>query len=116
VEDQPLAFCDPRTVVPEDCLAIDRVTPTSYSEVTYLKYNAAQEWYFLKHQRMDEVAVFVSYDSEGLGQSNCKKFLKHKKQEKTNFADSLSSCFVQGRIRIRDSGGTGKFGVAVRYL
>jgi hypothetical protein len=74
VEDHPLAFCDPRAVAPEDCIHVDRVMPTSYSEVTYVKYNTAQKWYFLKHQRIDEAALFVSYDSEGVGQSNCKKF------------------------------------------
>ncbi|RWA10866.1 hypothetical protein EKO27_g4236 [Xylaria grammica] len=63
VEDCPIAICDPRTVDPDDLVAADRVTPDFAVELYYLKYNANQRWYWLRHQSPDELMVFVNYDS-----------------------------------------------------
>jgi hypothetical protein len=71
VHDQPLAFCDPRTVGSNDILSIDRVTQTYNSEVAYLKYNTNQSWYYLSLQRSDEVAIFLSFDSELRAENTC---------------------------------------------
>ncbi|KAH6662146.1 hypothetical protein B0J14DRAFT_707764 [Halenospora varia] len=63
IQDSPLAFCDPSTVDPVDLLSTDRVAPGSYLEIYSVRYNPGQKWYWLSEQRVDEMAVFVVYDS-----------------------------------------------------
>ena len=44
LEDNPLAFCDFRTVNKNDLVAADRIIPTRVGEVYYLKPNPQQNW------------------------------------------------------------------------
>jgi hypothetical protein len=64
VEDAPLAFCDYRTISDDDLVASDRVSVQYNGEVYYLTYSDQQKWYFFSKQLPDEVAVFVSFDSD----------------------------------------------------
>ncbi|QPC80179.1 hypothetical protein HYE68_010931 [Fusarium pseudograminearum] len=63
VKDCPLAICDPRSIDTKDLLAADRVTPDFAVELYYLKHNANQKWYWLSNQTLDEIILFVNYDS-----------------------------------------------------
>ncbi|KAF2759931.1 hypothetical protein EJ05DRAFT_509607 [Pseudovirgaria hyperparasitica] len=63
LEDMPLAYCDYRTVDKNDLIACDRVIPTRVGENYYLRYNPAQQWYWLEHMTPEEPVLFVSYDS-----------------------------------------------------
>jgi hypothetical protein len=42
----------------------DRINPDFIAEISYLKYCPRQEWYWLRNQTPEEIAVFVQYDSE----------------------------------------------------
>jgi len=63
IEDSPLALCDFRSVDKNDLISCDRVIPTRAGEVYYLKYNPAQQWYWLDHMTPEEPFLFVVYDS-----------------------------------------------------
>ena len=63
VEDSPLAFIDPKSIREADRVAADRISPISIGEVYYLKNNPNYRWYWLKNQGLDEVAIFVQWDS-----------------------------------------------------
>ncbi|KAF5236254.1 hypothetical protein FAUST_6602 [Fusarium austroamericanum] len=63
VKDCPLAICDPRSIDTMDLLSADRVTPDFAVELYYLKHNANQKWYWLSNQTLDEITLFVNYDS-----------------------------------------------------
>jgi hypothetical protein len=43
-EDNPLTFCDFRTIDPEDLIEADRIVPNYVGEVYYIRYNKGQEW------------------------------------------------------------------------
>jgi hypothetical protein len=65
VENFPLVLCNAYSVDPKrDLVAGDRVTPQGAGEVYYVAYNDSQEWFWLSDQTINEVAVFVSYDSQ----------------------------------------------------
>jgi hypothetical protein len=64
VHNHPLALCDPDTVQADDLVAVDRVSPEYAGEVFYLKYGAAQKWYWISQQTQDEVCLFLSFDSD----------------------------------------------------
>ncbi|KIV88452.1 hypothetical protein PV10_08135 [Exophiala mesophila] len=64
LEDNPLALCDFRSVDPDDLVPADRVIPSNEGEVYYLKYNPDQKWYWLDSMTMDELFIFIMYDSE----------------------------------------------------
>lgn len=71
--DYPLAVCDPTTIdLTKDVLATDRVSPIYQGENYYLKYRDAQRWYWLSRQQVDEVLVFVSFDSARELDRSCK--------------------------------------------
>ncbi|KAI0379251.1 hypothetical protein F5Y04DRAFT_290464 [Hypomontagnella monticulosa] len=73
VMDYPLAVCDPATVsVPNDGFATDRVGPDFQGENYYLKHRDAHKWYWLSNQRVDELLLFISFDSEGDTERSCK--------------------------------------------
>lgn len=78
IEDSPLAFCDPRTLSEEDLVAADRVAPEYAGEIYYVMSNPKQRWYWLSHQKPEEVAVFLSFDSlcsSAKTPINCKSLL-----------------------------------------
>jgi hypothetical protein len=64
VKDVPLAFCDARSVRRRDLVAVDKVHSDHLEEGWYMKYHPEQQWYYLAQQTHDEVAIFVSWDSE----------------------------------------------------
>ena len=67
-QDTPLAFCDPRSINPEDCLSSDQVIeppdgPALWIENEMLRYAESQRWGFFPHLTRDEVLAFRGYDS-----------------------------------------------------
>ncbi|TAQ87153.1 hypothetical protein B7494_g4531 [Chlorociboria aeruginascens] len=63
LEDNPLAFCDFRSVHREDLIACDRVIPTRAGEVYYLKYKPEHHWCWLEHMTPEEPLLFIMWDS-----------------------------------------------------
>lgn len=63
VEDSPLAFCDPRSIDPQDVLEFDNVSQEYAGELWYPKFREYHRWYWLNKQRDTELALFLSYDS-----------------------------------------------------
>ncbi|KAI1086407.1 hypothetical protein F5B19DRAFT_479364 [Rostrohypoxylon terebratum] len=63
VLDCPLAFCDPRSVKPEDIVPVDKVHKDHVSEGCYLTHDSSQEWFFLSRQTRNEAALFVTWDN-----------------------------------------------------
>ncbi|KAI1087072.1 hypothetical protein F5B19DRAFT_476776 [Rostrohypoxylon terebratum] len=64
IADYPLAVCDPATVkVPDDGIATDRVSPEFQGENYYLKYRDNYDWYWLSDHQVNEVLLFISFDS-----------------------------------------------------
>ncbi|KAK5114013.1 hypothetical protein LTR62_003136 [Meristemomyces frigidus] len=64
-QDCPLAWCAAHTVGAENLVPVDRYNPEFALELFYLKFAERQEWYWIKDQRPEEVAVFCQFDSEG---------------------------------------------------
>lgn len=67
VETAPLAFVDPRTIAPADLVATDLVYPDRVGEIFELAYNPNHLWIYLSGQRIDEVTLFVTFDSGVVG-------------------------------------------------
>ncbi|KAK3647982.1 hypothetical protein LTR56_007682 [Elasticomyces elasticus] len=65
-QDCPLAFCAAHTIGKENLVPVDRYNPEFVLELYYLKYAATQEWYWIKDQRPEEIALFCQFDSEGI--------------------------------------------------
>ena len=72
LEDRPLAFCDFRSIDPEDLIEADRVLPDRVGEVYYLRYHEEQRWYWLEHQDQDELFMFMMYDTAEGDQARCR--------------------------------------------
>ena len=72
LEDRPLAFCEYRSIDPDDLVEADRVLPDRVGEVYYLRYHPEQRWYWLEHQDLDEVFMFMMYDSAEGDQARCR--------------------------------------------
>jgi hypothetical protein len=64
VYDAPLTFCDRRSVQENDLLEEDKVHPTHWEEGLYLIHRDDQKWYWLSEQTRDEVAIFMTWNSE----------------------------------------------------
>jgi len=71
VEHQPLAFCDPRSVLPEQLVACDRVMCDQLGEVYLLSYHPENKWYWLSKQTPSEPYLLVSWDSDSCGEARC---------------------------------------------
>jgi hypothetical protein len=69
VEATPLAFCDARTVAPQDLVATDLVYRDRIGEIYYVAYSPAHRWYYFPRQRRDEVVLIKCYDSEEDGRA-----------------------------------------------
>jgi len=69
IEDQPLAVCDARSVEIDDLVPCDRVVVDRLGEIYLLRYNKQQSWYWVEHQKQDEVLVFVTWASEADGRA-----------------------------------------------
>lgn len=64
LEDWPLAVCDFRTTSQSSIVAADTVGRGEYKgESAYLKFDPAQEFWYLKHQTVDEVWLMKQFDS-----------------------------------------------------
>ncbi|KAK5049941.1 hypothetical protein LTR84_004060 [Exophiala bonariae] len=63
LEDRPLAFCDFRTVDPNDAIPTDRVYPHRSTELYYFHHNENQRWYWLPGQTPDETLMMLMYDT-----------------------------------------------------
>lgn len=72
LEDRPLAFCDFRTVDPNDLIPQDRVFPQYVGEVYSVFYNERQEWYWTSRQNLDELYISIMYDSTAGAHARCK--------------------------------------------
>ena len=69
----PLAVCDPATVkIPDDGIATDRISPEFQGENYYLKYRDGYQWYWLSNHDVNEVLLFISFDSGKKSQKSCK--------------------------------------------
>ncbi|KAI1345302.1 hypothetical protein F5Y01DRAFT_320952 [Xylaria sp. FL0043] len=64
VEDRPLAFCDYRSIDPDDLVPVDNVFPHKSQELYYLHYNPDQQWFWTSKQKKDEVLLMIMFDSE----------------------------------------------------
>lgn len=49
----------------------DRVSAQYIGEIYYLNYSDKHKWYFFSHQSPDEVAIFVSFDSDPRQEVEC---------------------------------------------
>jgi hypothetical protein len=63
VNDCPLAYCRPSTVLAEDCILYDRVDGSTGGEGTFLKRSDKHEWQWVSKQTSDELSLFQSWDS-----------------------------------------------------
>lgn len=76
--DWPLAFCDARSVWPEDLIATDIVYPDRRGEIYGLRYDPAQHWSYFPAMQLDEAVLIKCYDSR----TDIARFTPH-----TAFAD-----------------------------
>ncbi|KAH8704215.1 hypothetical protein BGW36DRAFT_458326 [Talaromyces proteolyticus] len=67
VHDRPLAFCDYRTIDPQDLVAADRVFPHRKQENYYLHQNPSQQFYYLSEQTPDDLLLMVQFDTSADG-------------------------------------------------
>lgn len=72
VEDRPLAFCDFRSVDPENLLPTERVYPHRVNESYYLTFNNNQKWHWISDQTPEELLVMVMYDTMSGNTARCK--------------------------------------------
>ncbi|EGG10090.1 uncharacterized protein MELLADRAFT_30944, partial [Melampsora larici-populina 98AG31] len=68
VEDNPLAFCDWKSLKKTDLPDLE-IEPTDLmNSVQPWKYGSHQRWYYMSHQKPEDVFVFVQHDSKGQGE------------------------------------------------
>jgi hypothetical protein len=63
VQDTPLAFCDARTVNPEDLVPMDVVYPHFADEVCEVRYSQSHRWFYNKSMTTEDVAIFKLHDT-----------------------------------------------------
>lgn len=63
VENQPLAFCDRRSVLTRDWEEVEKIQTQWIEESMYLRRNENHKWYWLSNQTIDEVTALVVWDS-----------------------------------------------------
>jgi len=71
IEDNPLAFCDARSVAPSDLVHADRIFPNDYYTLYFLKHNPNQRWHWVSKQTPAEIMLLLNYDSKP-GGARCK--------------------------------------------
>ncbi|KAF4436967.1 hypothetical protein F53441_13149 [Fusarium austroafricanum] len=67
LEDNLLAVCDFRSVDPDDLVVTDRILPTEYWTMYFLKHNPKQRWHWLSGQTPDELILMLMYDTKAGG-------------------------------------------------
>jgi len=89
-QDCPLTWCAAHTIGEGNLVPVDRYNPEFVLELYYLKYSPKQEWYWVKDQKPEEVAIFCQFDSTGVDHS--KPFHPHIIiRDYTNSNGSMSS-------------------------
>lgn len=63
IEENPLAFCDSRTVSSADLVAADLVYPHHIGEKYDVLWGEYQRWYYLDKMRSDECVLIKMFDS-----------------------------------------------------
>ena len=64
VENFPLAMCDGRTVSPTARVQSDRIRRKYTGGTTFVLQESEQRWYYLSHQKNNEVTIFKNFDSD----------------------------------------------------
>ncbi|KAI3159043.1 hypothetical protein DTO046C5_7153 [Penicillium roqueforti] len=64
VENFPLAMCDGRTVSPTARVQSDRIRRKYTGGTTFVLQESEQIWYYLSHQKNNEVTIFKNFDSD----------------------------------------------------
>jgi hypothetical protein len=63
VESFPLAFCDARTLSPENLIASERRYPDRTGETYTVTYSPMHKWFWIPRMQREEALVFKVYDS-----------------------------------------------------
>ncbi|KAK3936012.1 hypothetical protein QBC46DRAFT_420466 [Diplogelasinospora grovesii] len=71
VKSWPLALRDAQTVKPDDLVPADIIRKRFVGETCFAAHSTDHRWYFLSHQREDEVVMSKIYDSDPNVQANC---------------------------------------------
>ncbi|KAF2234642.1 hypothetical protein EV356DRAFT_148820 [Viridothelium virens] len=72
VEDWPLAICDGSTIDPSALVETDQVRNTDVGSNYFAMHRSCNEWYYLHHQREDEVFLFKQFDSDPHVAAKCR--------------------------------------------
>lgn len=64
VENEPLAYCDVRTVEENDWEPVEKIQEDWIEESMYLKHRKYHKWYWCSRQTRDEALVFTIWDSD----------------------------------------------------
>ncbi|KAK8122760.1 hypothetical protein PG984_011430 [Apiospora sp. TS-2023a] len=60
----PMAFCDVRSLDPEDMVLADQISPGFQGENTLVYFNPKQRFYYVSEQQQSEVWIFKQFDSQ----------------------------------------------------
>ena len=71
VEDWPLAVCDGTSIPSEDLIECDQVRRKFTGATLYGLNSQAHKWYYLHHQRSDEVLMLKMFDSSLDAKATC---------------------------------------------
>ncbi len=63
VEESPLAFCDARSLAPEDFVTADLVYPDRVGEIYQFRHRPEHRWYYFPRLAPDEALLIKCYDS-----------------------------------------------------
>lgn len=74
MDEWSLAVCDGTTVDRRDLVETDSVRQGAVSSHYYARYDARQRWYYLDHQRPDEILIFKHFDSKPGVEAPCKNY------------------------------------------
>jgi len=67
LRDAPLAVCDASSIGTRGLVAVDLIYPHRRGEIYYLRYDPAQQWYYLPDMTTDEAWLFKNFDSAAMG-------------------------------------------------
>lgn len=68
VMNTPLLLCDRQSVQRKDLIEVDKVLPDKVEKSYFLHYRDYHRWHSLRNQRLDEVAMFITWRSDLAGQ------------------------------------------------
>jgi hypothetical protein len=92
LRDAPLAMADARTVAPEDLVGSSLIYADRVGETYAVKFNPAQQWFFVPDMQPDEALLLKCYDSATDGRA---RFAPH-----TAFEDPTPKAYVPPRESI----------------